>query len=315
MLVERPLRPLSTASPNLPLRHQVPGRKINRRLAAADDLSDQRPASQLVRDINRLLNQRLAMGRDQRDVIRHSGEAGQIAENVVRDVLRETLPLRYGVAKGKLTNPEGALSRHLDVIIYDTLNYPTLFIDENRNQIIPIEGAYAVIEVKSSTSKSALTEAFEELSSVASLHPGKCRSSNRLVDFFPPILKILSLHDKRTLDTIHANFVELNERYPQAFSSSSYSAESPGAKRMTGETYMIHDITVAEKGTVYHMLNGSTAVGRWGDATIGLMLSSLLDMLDQIELTRHSPFRYLSWLHAGRREIYEPETTRPPYRG
>jgi hypothetical protein len=281
-------------------------KKINRRLEASDDLSDQTQASELVKDINGLLNRRLALGRDQRGIIRHHGEAGQIAENVVREVLRETLPLRYGIAKGKLANPSGTLSRHLDIIIYDALNYPALFIDENHNQILPIEGAYAVIEVKSNTSKSILKEAFEELSSVARMHPGKCRSSNDMVDFYPPIMQILSLNDSRKLDSIHENFVELNGYYPRAFSSSCYSSKSPGSKNMTGETYMVHSITVSEKGSIYHMLNGSTAIGRWGEATIGMFLSSLLADLKQIKLESHSPYQYLSWLNSGPREIYRP---------
>jgi hypothetical protein len=287
-------------------------RKSSRQLTASADQSVNFPPTGVVREINRLLNARLAHGRAQRKVIQHNLEAGQIAENVFRDVLRQTLPFRFGVAKGKLVSAEGVMSRHLDVIVYDALNCPALFIDENDNQILPVEGVYAVIEVKSATSKSVLEEAFEELASVEIIHPGVVCSTNELVDYVPPILKIFSFEDSRSLETIHENFVELNQRYPRKVSASSYSKKSPGSKDMTGEHYMINSITIAEKGTVYHMLDGSTAIGRWGDATAGLMFSSLLSQLFQIELQPHNPLAYLSWLHAGPREIYRAKTNAVP---
>lgn len=282
-------------------------RQENRRqLTAFFDLSEGNPPAEIIREINRLINARLAVGRSQRKVIKHSLEAGLIAENVFRKTLRETLPLRYGVAKGKAVNGSGKLSCHLDVIIYDALNYPSLFIDDNQNQILPIEGIYAVVEVKSSTTKSILEEAFVELSSVQSIHPGTICSANDLVDHRPPILAIFSFDDARSLETLHKNFVELNSRHPRSFSSSSYSSKSPGSKESTGEHYMVHSVSVAGKGQVYHMLNGETAVGRWGDYTAGMMIYSLLHNLQQIVLKPHNPFSYLSWMNAGRRETYGP---------
>jgi hypothetical protein len=291
----------------------MPVRRSSRVLTDAADETANYPVTETetMREISRLLNARLAHGRSQRKIIKHNAEAGQIAENVFRQVLRDTLPLRFGIAKGKLVNPKGELSRHLDVVIYDAMNCPALFLDENHNQLLPIEGAYAVIEVKSSTSKSAIVEAFEELASVAKIHPEKICSRNKMVDYFPPILEIFSFSDSRSLDAIHDNFVELNKQYPQEFSSLSYSKGSGGWKDLTGENYMVQSITVAEKGSVYHMLDGSTAIGRWGESTVSMLISSLLSALFEIKLPRYKPTSYLDWLRAGRREIYKAAPRAP----
>jgi len=74
-------------------------------------------------------------------------EYGLGTENIVRTLMREMMPMKYGIGKGKLINGNGASTRHLDLIVYDQLNLPTLFIDEHQNQILPIESAYAVIEI------------------------------------------------------------------------------------------------------------------------------------------------------------------------
>ena len=251
-----------------------------------------------------MINAKLAHGRSQRKVIKHNLEAGQIAENVFRRILRETLPLRFGVTKGKVVSADGKLSCHLDVIIYDAMNFPALFIDDNDNQILPIEGVYAVIEVKSNLTKSSLVEAFQELSSVRDIHPGYICSNNELVDYRPPILEVFSFEDARSLDAVHRNYVELNRRHHSSFSSSCYSNKSQGSEDMTGEYYMVASISIAGKGAVYHMLDAETAIGHWGEYTTGMMICSLLSKLPQIELKPHRPTAHLSWLNAGRRDIY-----------
>lgn len=282
----------------------MPKAEVGFRKVESTDLSKSNPASELIQIINNQFNSNLLSGLHQGKIIKHNGEAGQIAEVVLRGMLRKTLPMRFGVAKGKVTNPQGKLSRHLDIIIYDSLNFPALFIDENENQILPIESVYCVVEVKSNITKTTLTEAFDELYSVALLKDQIIRSKNRLVDYRPPILSIVGLRDSRSLDTLHKNYVELNKKYHQSFSSSCYSGKSPGFVDMTGQTYMIHNIAVVEKGTVYHMLDGSTAIGRWGENTIGLFISSILHKLSDIDLPDYVPTNYLSWLNAGSREIY-----------
>jgi hypothetical protein len=262
--------------------------------------------SEVMSEINRQLNAKLHLGRGQRHVIKHGLEAGLIAENAVREVISVVLPKRYGVAKGKLVNAAGMMSRHLDVIVYDALNYPSFFLDGNGNQILPVEAALYVIEVKSRTSRAALREAFAQLASVAELHTFEDCSTNDYLNYCPPGLLVMSLEDPRRLTTILKDFVDLNKghRVPQSFAR--YSAKSPGSKEATGDTYMVHAVIVAGKGSVYSMLNGQVAIGDWGENTIGLELSGMIGELAQIALPGHKGTAYLSWITSGSRRIYTP---------
>jgi hypothetical protein len=106
----------------------------------------------IFEQLNRMLSEKIAQG----NIIEHNLEKGLGGENALRGLLEDFLPSRLGVAKGKVVNFTGDMSRQCDVIIYDRLNGPRLFVDENKNQILPIEGVYAVIEVKTSLTKHTL---------------------------------------------------------------------------------------------------------------------------------------------------------------
>lgn len=153
----------------------------------------------VLRTISERLEARLIEGKQRGQVIGHNLEYGLGAEMVVRTLMREMMPIRYGIGKGKLINRKGESTRHLDLIIYDQLNLPTLFLDEHQNQILPIESAYGVIEIKSRTTASVLKEAFENLASVAAIAGTvpNC-STNELVDRYAPCLTILSLEDEQS---------------------------------------------------------------------------------------------------------------------
>src|SRR5688572_27344416 len=74
---------------------------------------------------------------------------GVVAEAAVRNWLATFLPKRFGVTPGYIRSqgmPEGHQSSHFDVIIYDALEAPTLWIEENsdkaeggKSRIIPAE--------------------------------------------------------------------------------------------------------------------------------------------------------------------------------
>ena len=137
------------------------------RKVAREDLAKENAMPDVIAKISQRLNDKLLEGLKRGQVIEHSLEYGLGTEAVFRDLLRLVLPLRFGIAKGKLVNSRGMTSRHLDTIVYDNLNCPNLYSDENDNLILPIEGVYAVIEIKSRTTSSVLREAFESLSSVS----------------------------------------------------------------------------------------------------------------------------------------------------
>lgn len=104
---------------------------------------------------------------------------GRVAEGEFRKWLLNFLPKRYGITSGYIISegtPDKESLVHYDVIIYDQLESPTLWIDENPDQsdqgrsiAIPVEYVRGVIEVKSAFSKKTATEAISHLAKLKSL--------------------------------------------------------------------------------------------------------------------------------------------------
>jgi hypothetical protein len=121
---------------------------------------------------------------------------GVVGEAAVRDWLSDFLPKRFGVCAGYLRSqglPHAHQSRHFDVIIYDQLEAPTLWIEENKDKapagrarIVPAEYVLAVIEVKSGFSTSTMRSAIEKLSELAPLMEGVDAPDERYPRFLPP---------------------------------------------------------------------------------------------------------------------------------
>src|SRR5258708_28234929 len=86
--------------------------------------------------------------------IGHSGDKGENREDILRDFLKEHLPKRYGVVKGEIITSTGQRSHAVDIIVYDALNCPLLY--SGKTVVVPVEGVYGIIEVKSRLSKAEL---------------------------------------------------------------------------------------------------------------------------------------------------------------
>ncbi len=103
---------------------------------------------------------------------------GVVAEAEFRKWLSNFLPKRYGVSSGFIISqglPNSEKLVHYDVIIYDQLESPILWIDgspdssvQGRSLAIPVEYVYGVIEVKSAFNKKSAKQAVEQ---VAKLKP------------------------------------------------------------------------------------------------------------------------------------------------
>jgi hypothetical protein len=102
-------------------------------------------------------------------VIAHAGDRGENREEVLRDFLTAHLPKRYGITKGQVVTKDGQTSHAIDVIIYDALDCPILY--EGRTAVVPVEGVYGIIEVKSRLSKPELLDATQKIESFKKLAP------------------------------------------------------------------------------------------------------------------------------------------------
>jgi hypothetical protein len=83
--------------------------------------------------------------------------------------LAEHLPRRYGVTKGEVVTKSGDQSHSADVIVYDAMNCPVLY--SGATTVLPIEGVYGIIEVKSTMSKVEFGDASKKIEAFKRLAP------------------------------------------------------------------------------------------------------------------------------------------------
>lgn len=98
----------------------------------------------------------------------HAGLKGGANEETVRNFLRQYLPKTLDIATGMLVDSDGNQSRQLDIIICDSVKTP-IFYQSGDTRVIPIECAYAAIEVKAHLNKPELENSYQNMQSVKSL--------------------------------------------------------------------------------------------------------------------------------------------------
>jgi len=103
-----------------------------------------------------------------RATLTHPVLKGTAFEGTVKEFFRQYLPDRLGVATGQLVDSTGSLSKQLDVVIFDKSKSPILY-ENNGVQVIPVECAYAVIEVKARLDASELPSIHANMLSVKNL--------------------------------------------------------------------------------------------------------------------------------------------------
>lgn len=103
-----------------------------------------------------------------RNAVPHAATKGASAEDTFRTFLRDYLPRSLDVSSGFLVDVEGNVSSQLDVIISDAAKTP-VFFKSGENRVIPVECAYAVIEVKSKLNAKELEGSFKNMLSVRKL--------------------------------------------------------------------------------------------------------------------------------------------------
>lgn len=102
-------------------------------------------------------------------IFEHSGCTGDAREEFLRAFLRQRLPQKYGIGKGKIISSLcDRQSKQVDIVIYDKENCPVLY-SEGGNAVYPIECVYGTIEVKSALSKEKLREGVDNILSVKQL--------------------------------------------------------------------------------------------------------------------------------------------------
>ncbi len=103
-----------------------------------------------------------------RAIEKHPGLKGASFEETFRTFLKDYLPQSLNISTGILVDSYGSVSRQLDVIISDRAKTP-IFSSSGNLRVIPVECAYAVIEVKANLNADELNGVFQNMESVRNL--------------------------------------------------------------------------------------------------------------------------------------------------
>lgn len=103
-----------------------------------------------------------------RMALQHPGLKGGSFEEIFRLFLREYFPKSLDISTGILVDSNGNASRQVDVIISDAAKTPVLY-KSGDVRVIPVECAYAVIEIKAFLDSGELDKIFENMLSVRRL--------------------------------------------------------------------------------------------------------------------------------------------------
>lgn len=101
-------------------------------------------------------------------IIPHKAARGREREKLLEAFLGPLLPERFAIGHGEIRAANGVWSKEGDLIIYDRLSSPKLFVGEE-SQILPAESVVAVIEVKTTLDKKAIEEATKNIQSARRL--------------------------------------------------------------------------------------------------------------------------------------------------
>jgi hypothetical protein len=96
----------------------------------------------------------------------HNFDSGIPVEDLVRDEFRRLLPSRYSVRSGIVVDATGYTAGQCDVVVFNDLWFPVVKagpVESSRHHILPIEGAYAIGEVKQTLDEATLDEAMKKL--------------------------------------------------------------------------------------------------------------------------------------------------------
>src|SRR4051812_46839143 len=77
-------------------------------------------------------------------IVSHPGTRGSLAENLLRELIREFLPQRWGAGTGFIMDPELGRSNQVDLLIYDLMTTSPVYRDGDLVILSPGAAAVAV---------------------------------------------------------------------------------------------------------------------------------------------------------------------------
>jgi hypothetical protein len=104
-------------------------------------------------------------------IVSHPGTRGTLAENLLREMIRDFLPQRWAVCTGFIMDAAtNSRSNQVDLLIYDQLNTSPIFRD-GELVVLPPRSARIVVEVKSQLDANHIPKAYNNVCSVRRIDP------------------------------------------------------------------------------------------------------------------------------------------------
>jgi hypothetical protein len=95
-----------------------------------------------------------------------SFDTGLPFEGLVRREIKQLLPRRYSVISGKVLDRDGKTAGNCDLIVFNDVWFSPVkaaATEDSGHPYLPVEGVYAIGEVKQTLSSATLDEAMEKL--------------------------------------------------------------------------------------------------------------------------------------------------------
>lgn len=150
----------------------------------------------------------------------HNLTKGEVREQHLAEKLRPFIPTRFDMASGEATNVAGDVSLQQDVMIYDAARRAP-FVRVGHHAILPIEGVFASIQVKTSVSPSSIGGCVENLQSLKKIAPNTLDRAGGhpggiVVSEFPvkPLTAIVAYEASGDADELQEAFFLGNEKVP-----------------------------------------------------------------------------------------------------
>lgn len=108
----------------------------------------------------------LLAAQSERELAFDAFNSGAPVEDLLRDAIRELLPTRYETTTGTVVDAQGLTAGDMDVVVFNSQWFPQVHASATaggKRRFLPIEGVYAVGEVKQTLTERSLDDAMEKL--------------------------------------------------------------------------------------------------------------------------------------------------------
>jgi hypothetical protein len=209
---------------------------------------------------------------------------GRVAEASFRDWLGNFLPKRFGVTSGYVVSqqPHGEVQfPHFDVIIYDQLEAPILWIEDNadlsergKSRAIPVEYARGILEVKATFGSGEAKDAMEHLRDLAPFYAAVDPEGERYkqylrADFFSAVVFFDATSEAMTSKAATDHLKPING--PRGFYGGTILRGGHQPAGTSGTLRVLKEIT--DLGLVWecHLLWGESCFSRFGFDLVAML--------------------------------------------